>query len=275
VSALALLGPPPQLVDPATPLVRADDLGLLRGESVFETLRIAGGRARLVTQHLERFARSAARVGVDLPPGWEPLVDLVTTAYVEASADSEGALRLVCTKGGVAFALATPVPATTVAQRAGVTAVTLPLGVPAGLRAEAPWLLGGVKATSYAVNMASLRVAEEAGAEDAVWVSTDGFVLEAPTSTVAVVRDGVLATPDPADVSTLPGTTMAAALTVCPVPHEVRRVSVDELAAADEVLLLSSVRGVAPVTRLDGRELGAGPVGKELAAHFEALLLES
>ena len=271
MTALALLGPPPVLVDPSTPLVRADDLGLLRGESVFETLRIAGGRARLVEQHLTRMARSAERVGIDLPPGWEELAAVTAAAYQ----GEDGALRLVCTKGGVSYALATAVPEATVAQRAGVSAVTLPLGVPAGLRAEAPWLLGGVKATSYAVNMATLRAAEALGAQDAVWVSTDGFVLEAPTSTVAWVRDGVLVTPDPDDVSTLPGTTLAAALTVSPVPVEVRRGTVEELRAADEVLLLSSVRGVAPVVSLDGRELGAGPVTQELAARFEALLLES
>lgn len=274
-SALALLGPPPVVVDPATPLVRADDLGLLRGESVFETLRIAGGRARLVEAHVTRLARSAERVGIDLPPGWEELAAVTAAAY----ALDEGALRLVCTKGssggGVAYGLATEIPAATVAQRAGVTAVTLPLGVPAGLRADAPWLLGGVKATSYAVNMATLRAAEALGAQDAVWVSTDGYVLEAPTSTVAWVRDGVLVTPDPADVSTLPGTTVAAALGVCPVEAQVRRGTVEELRTADEVLLLSSVRGVAPVVRLDDRELGVGPVTRELAARVEALLLQS
>ena len=42
---LALLTDPPRLVDPATPVLRADDLGVARGESVFETLRVAGGRA--------------------------------------------------------------------------------------------------------------------------------------------------------------------------------------------------------------------------------------
>jgi 4-amino-4-deoxychorismate lyase len=143
--------------------------------------------------------------------------------------------------------------------------VTLTLGVTAAQRAAAPWLLGGVKATSYAVNMASLRHARTEGAEDVIWVSTDGQVLEAPTSTVAVVAGGVLVSP-PAAVGILPGTTLGA---VCGlVPFEQRPLSLDELRAADEVMLLSSVRGVAPVVRLDGAKRARGPVTARLRAAY-------
>ena len=141
------------------------------------------------------------------------------------------------------------------------------------LRADAPWLLGGVKSTSYAVNMATLRAAEAAGAEDAIWTSSDGYVLEAPTSTVAWVTGGRLVTPPAEQVGTLPGTTAAVALALSPLPVEVRLGTVDELRAADEVMLLSSVRGVTPVVRLDGRELGTGPVTAAVRAAFEQAVL--
>jgi 4-amino-4-deoxychorismate lyase len=269
-TVLALLTPDgPQLVDPAVPIVRADDLGLLRGESVFETARIAGGRPAYLDAHLARLARSAARVAIELPPGWEALAHKAVEAYAAA----DGVLRLVCTKGGVGFALVTPVPAETIRGREhGVRAITVTLGMTAAVRSEAPWLLGGVKSTSYAVNMATLRHAADEGADDAIWISSDGFVLEAPTSTVAWVRGGVLVTPA-AEVGILPGTTLDVALGLCEVPYEVRRGTVDELRSADEVLMLSSVRGVAPVVALDGRELGTGPVTAGLRAAFEAALL--
>lgn len=271
-SVLVLLGPPLQVVDPATPVLRADDLGVSRGESVFETLRIAAGRPAFLELHLARLARSAERVAVNLPGGWDELAHAAAEAYAEA----DGMLRLTCSKGvkdgpPVGFAVAGPIPAETVRGREqGVTAVTLDLGVPADLRARAPWLLGGVKSTSYAVNMASIRAAEAQGAQDAIWVSSDGQVLEAPTSTVAWVTDGVLVTPPADEVGTLPGTTAAVALGLAQVPVEVRRGTVEELRAADEVLLLSSVRGVAPVVRLDGRDLPVGPVTAQLRAAFEA-----
>ncbi|TAL12913.1 MAG: hypothetical protein EPN99_16415 [Frankiales bacterium] len=271
-TVLALLEDPPRLVDPTTPVLRADDLGVARGESVFETLRLAGGRPAFLDLHLARLARSAERMAIPLPSGWERLALTAAEAY----GDADGMLRLTCSKGSAAgapvgFALAGPIPVETVRGREeGVTVVTLDLGVPADLRASSPWLLGGVKSTSYAVNMASLRAAEELGAQDAIWVSHDGQVLEAPTSTVAWVTGGVLVTPPAEEIGTLPGTTAHVALGLATVPVEVRRGTVEELRAASEVLLLSSVRGVAPVVRLDGRDLPVGPVTSALRAAFEA-----
>lgn len=201
-----------------------------------------------------------------MPAGWRELAELAASAY----GSDDGVLRLICSKGSpggppVGFAIVTAVPAETIHGREhGVRVITLTLGVTADVRARAPWLLGGVKATSYAVNMATLRHAHDEGADDAIWVSTDGQVLEAPTSTVAVVRGGVLASPPPA-VGVLPGTTLAAVQHLVPV--ESRAVQVDELQDADEVMLLSSVRGVAPVISVDGV---ARPIGAVTCALREA-----
>ena len=272
-NVLVLLGDPPRVVDPATPVLRADDLGVARGESVFETLRIAGGRPAFVERHLARLQRSADRLELALPSGWGALAAFAADAW----GAPDGMLRLVCSRGGAAFALVTAVPEETVRGREhGVSAMTLTLGVPAGLRTEAPWLLGGVKSTSYAVNMAALRVAAAAGLQDAVFVSTDGEVLEAPTATCAWVRGGQLVTPPPEGVAILPGTTMDVVLELCGelgVPYEVRRGSVEELHGADEVLLTGSVRGVAPVVELDGRALPVGDVTRRLRDAFEQRVL--
>jgi 4-amino-4-deoxychorismate lyase len=271
-TVLVLLADPPRVVDPATPVLRADDLGVARGEAVFETLRIAGGRAAFLERHLRRLQRSAERVAIDLPGGW---AELAHTAVEEYGASADGILRLTCSKGApgsaaVGFALASPIPAAvTRGREQGVRVVTLSLGVPATLRAEAGWLLGGVKSTSYAVNMATQREAERRGADDAIWVSSDGEVLEAPTSTVCWVSGGRLVTPPADELGILAGTTVDVALSLLEVGYDVRRGSVDELRAADEVLLLSSVRGVAPVVRLDGRDLPIGPVTTALGEAFE------
>jgi 4-amino-4-deoxychorismate lyase len=267
----------PELRDPTTPVLRADDFGVVRGESVFETARIAAGRPAFLPAHLARLARSADRLAIPLPDGWDDLARVAVDAYGGA----DGVLRLICSKGPpqgepVGFALVTPIPAETIRGREqGVRAVTLTLGITAGIRAQSPWLLGGVKATSYAINMASLRHAQLEGADDVVWVSSDGEVLEAPTSTVAWVTGGLLVTPPADEVSILPGTTAHEVLGLCTelgTPYELRRGSADELATADEILMMSSVRGVAPVTELDGRSLGVGPVTAALREQFERLV---
>lgn len=275
VVALLVPGAEPLLQDPSQPVLRADDLGVLRGESVFETARIANGRPAFLAAHLCRLTRSAERLAIALPPGWERLAEVAVAAYGKP----DGVLRLVCSKGPAhgqpqGFAVVTPVPAESIhAREHGLRVVTLTLGVAAAGRPAAPWLLGGVKSTSYAINMASQRQAHEQGADDAIWLSSDGEVLEAPTSTVAWVRDGVLVTPPAAETGILPGTTLEVALRLLITPYEVRRGSSDELRAADEVLLLGSVRGVAPVVELDGRPLPIGPVTVALRDAFEAELL--
>lgn len=266
---LAVLTPDgPQLVDPTAPLLRADDLGVLRGESVFETMRVALGKPAFLTEHLARFERSAQRLDITLPGDWEEL------ARKACAGVEEGVLRLVCSKGSpagpVGFALVTDVPPDAVRGREqGVTAMTLSLGLSAAQRSESAWLLGGAKVTSYAVNMAALRHGHAEGTDDVIWVSNDGQVLEAPTASVAVVLDGTLVTP-PAELGILPGTTVAAVQQLGLVPTETRRVTVEELLAAQEVLLLSSVRGVAPVVRLDGQPRAVGPVTEALRAGYEA-----
>jgi 4-amino-4-deoxychorismate lyase len=253
------------------PVLAADDLGVLRGESVFETLRVVEGRPCFLGDHLERMARSAARVALELPPGFDQL------ALTAAEGVSEASLRLVCSKGAssgpVGFAVVSDISAEVVAQRAGVTCVTLPLGITADFRSAEPWTLGGVKSTSYAVNMSALRHAHELGADDAIWTSTDGYVLEAPTATVIALVDGAWVTP-PATVGILPGTTLLAVQRL-EVPGlasiATHALTVAELAAAEEVALLSSVRGVAPVTALDGRPLTVEQ-GAALAKAYEASL---
>ena len=144
-------------------------------------------------------------------------------------------------------------------QRAdGISVVSLGLGVPADFRARAPWLLGGAKTLSYAVNMAALRHAHTAGADDVVFTSADGRLLEGPTSTVVWASGGTLHTP-PLETGILPGTTVARLFEQAekdgwPTAHSPG--TVDDLHAADSVWLLSGIRGAALVHTLDGVRRG-------------------
>src|SRR5439155_14530450 len=84
-----------------------------------------------------------------------------------------------------------------------------------GVRAEAPWLLGGVKSTSYAVNMAAEAEARNRGADDAVFVTEDDVVLEGPVTNVWWRSDSTLFTPS-LDLGILAGVTRGTLLALAP-----------------------------------------------------------
>ncbi|MBB4962649.1 aminodeoxychorismate lyase [Saccharothrix violaceirubra] len=267
------------LADPDQPFVRADDLGLLRGDGVFETVLVVDGKPREWAGHLDRLVRSAAML--DLEPPDLAGVERAGRAVIDHWTGGELALRLVCTRGAeggdgtpTVFALGSEVGAKARRQRVdGVSAIALDRGFDADLAERAPWLLLGAKSLSYAVNMAALREAERRGADDVVFTTPSGEVLEGPTSTLVLVRGRTLRTP-PSALGILPGTTQAALFEVAAGAGwttEVGRVDVADLYDADAVLLASSVRLIARVHTLDGKSLpDSSEVHAELAACYES-----
>jgi 4-amino-4-deoxychorismate lyase len=249
------------------PVVSAFDLGLGRGDGVFESVGVVDGDTPWLAAHLDRLARSATLLEL-ADPGervWRALLAAVLAGW---PAEEEGVCRIYLTRGlgpdevPTALALLSQVPAETVRQRVeGVSVVSLGLGVPADFRARAPWLLGGAKTLSYAVNMAALRHAHTLGADDVVFTSLEGRLLEAPTSTVVWATGGTLHTP-PLETGILAGTTMARLFDRADAdgwPTAVISGTVADLHAADAVWLLSGVRGAATVHTIDG--VGRGDAG--------------
>lgn len=261
-------------MDPASPVLRADDLGVQRGDGIFETARVHDGKVFKLGLHLERLRRSASALMLNAPADdeWRALAQQA----VDAAGPGECLVKLVCTRGPradgpvTAFALAMPIPPEAVASREnGIDVVTLTLGIDATAKQRAPWLLGGAKTISYAVNMASIREAEARGASDVIWLAHGGEVLEGPTSTVCWVDGDTLRTP-PTTTGILAGTTLTVVKALAdPLAFEVTPATVEDLKNADEVFLASSVRGVAPVRSIDGEHLGIGPHTKRLRDAFE------
>lgn len=277
------------LLDGDATLLAADDLGVQRGDGVFETLLVVDGRPRKLDAHLARLANSAALLDLPEPDAgaWRRCVDAICREW-QAGGDSgagghsgdraELAIKLVMTRGRhehgppTCFALGLPVPELVRRQRRdGVAVLALDRGYPAGLGERAPWLLIGAKTLSYGVNMAALRYAQAHGADDVVFVSSDGWVLEGPTCTVVVAGGRTLRTP-PVAAGILPGTTQrqlfaAAEAAGWATKREPLRLA--DLQAADGVWLVSSVRQLVRVHTLDGRPLADA---RELTAELAALL---
>jgi len=246
-----------------TPLLRADDVGATRGDGAFETMHVREGEAWLLDRHLSRLETSAKRLDLELPPT-TAIADLIATALSVWPAGREGGVKLVCTRGPeegggpTVYALVFPIGIGPLRQRRqGVRVASAPVGYTADARAAAPWLLGGVKSLSYAMNMAALRWAAAQGLDDVLFVSSDGQVLEGPTSTVVWAVDDTLCTV-PDDTGILPGITTAYLFDNADelgLATARRRATLDDLLAADGVWLCSSVRGITQITELDGKPL--------------------
>ena len=266
--------------DPDTPLLRVDDLGLLRGDGIFETILVVDGKPRELGPHLDRLNRSAAMLALPEPDraGFERAVDAVINNW---TGGRDMALKLIMTRGPeygdgtpTAFAMGLPIADKVLQQRQhGIAVVTLERGFEPGLAQRAPWLLLGAKSLSYAVNMAAIRYAARNGADDVVFTAADGSVLEGPTSTLVLVRDHTLFTP-PATIGILPGTTQAALFRAAERSGwsvKTEPIPVADLASGDGLFLVSSVRCVTRIHTLDGKQLkDSSALLRELTALYES-----
>jgi 4-amino-4-deoxychorismate lyase len=263
VLALAVTGR--GLIDPAEPVVRADDEALLRGRAAFETLRVYGGRPFRLEAHLDRLIASAESIG--LPAVERRRIQVLAGLVLPKAAGGDASLRLVWTAGPVGgppsgLALLSEVPDWIEASRErGATAVSL-----LGIRAAVPWLLPGVKSTSYAVNMAAEAEANRRGTDEAVFVDGEGIVLEGTVTNVWWRRGDTLYTPA-LDLGILAGVTRATLLELAPAcgfRTEEGAYPLAQLVEAEEAFTSSSVREVMPLVEIDGQSLGRGPAADEL-----------
>ncbi|WP_460947277.1 aminodeoxychorismate lyase [Okibacterium endophyticum] len=270
-------------IDPDQPALSVFDNGPARGDGVFETLGVIDGRARGVEAHLARLAQSAAKLDLDEPhlDQWRHAVSEAENAFAASSpATAQASMRLVITRGvdgagaNTCWLTVTAARSDFPERRTGIRVVTLDRGMRSDVAETAPWLLTGAKTLSYAVNMAVLREARRLGADDAVLVSTDGFVLEGPTSSVIARFGQRLVTPG-TDLGILAGTTQRALFGVAArLGYETayEALAIEKLREADAIWLVSSVRLAAPVTQLDDTPVA---VDSELTASLnEGLLRE-
>lgn len=259
------------LVDPAEPVLAADDEGFTRGRAAFETMRVYDGRPFRLTQHLARLARSAQRIGLEHPD--VAVVAELAQVALQAANVPEAVLRLYWTPGPPGgehrcIALVGPIPDWIEDARGrGQRLVSL-----LHPRRAAPWLLPATKSTSYAVNMAAEAEAKARGADDAVFVDADGIVLEGPVTNIWWREGSDLLTPS-AELGILAGETRAALLEVADglgIAVREGAYPLERLATADEAFTSSSVREVMPVVELDGCVFERGEVAGALQRGLRA-----
>jgi branched-chain amino acid aminotransferase len=221
--------------------IPVNDEGLTRGDGAFEVVRLYGGRPFAMEEHYARLERTCA--GLRLEPDLAALRAEMDALLAEAG-PVEALLRIVLTRGGRRIGTIEPLPPRPTLAR--VCTITY-----------APnRVLDGLKTLSYAGNMLAGRLAREQGFDEALLVTPHGRVLEGPTWSFFWVRDGALFTP-PLEDRILASITRAKVLedsggteAVC---------TLDDLRAADEAFIASTVREVTPIAAIDDVQLPSAP----------------
>lgn len=248
------------------------DIGFQRGYGCFEAMRSYRGSIFRLSQHLDRLASSARKLHLDLPDA------PVLAEWCRSVASGDSIVRVLVSGGTDTHRVGT-------AGHVFVYAETIdpfPEDFSVQLRV-APWHsdgtvfeLTGAKALSYGFNLAATVAARAAGFDDALLVGESGSVLEGPTYSIGWVKDGVIRTPG-LELGILESITRQAVLDAC--EHAGIQVAagafgVGDLYAADEVLMMSTVREVMPVAVVDDRRFPKGPVTGRVAGLFRALIVE-
>lgn len=264
--------------------VSVRDRGFTLGDGVFETMRLRGGRVFRLPAHRARLARGLAALAIPEPA----MLDRWIAAAVSTSNSSMGgdaAMRVTVTRGVGAPGLAPPRDVRpTVVVTVGVPPRVDPEVYQRGLgsvvaqgRRNERAQTAGLKTTAYAEGVMALLEARRAGEDEAIFLDTQGRCSEATASNLFIWAEGHLLTPSVA-CGALPGITRAAVLELADAlgwASAERPFAIDALYAADEAFLTSSLRGVVPLVRIEGRPIGRGGPGERtqrLMSAYEALV---
>jgi 4-amino-4-deoxychorismate lyase len=266
------------LVDADAPQLRVTDLAATRGDGIFETASLVAGHVQALDAHLERLAQSAAMLQLPAPDlgVWREAVLEVGEALTAAGV-VEGSIKFVLTRGvegapvptGWVFGMDSP--DFTRDRAEGIRIVLLDRGYRHDVPHTSPWLLAGAKTLSYAVNRAAQREAARRGADDVLFVSSDGYLLEGAVSNLLLRKGNQLITPR-VDLGILAGTTQADLYSWAESEGFVtgyELLTPSDLEEADAAWLVSSVRHVAPIRAVDGVER---PIDRELTERLNAAL---
>lgn len=251
------------------------DHGLVVGDGVFETIKVAAGVPFAMTRHLARLRRSA--LGLGLPePDLEYIRDGAMAVVAGSGAPPLARMRVTYTAGKAALGSERGnSPATAIVAMAeqpfpaaAVDVVTVPW--PRNERGA----LSGLKTTSYGENVRALAYAAERGGSEAIFANTVGQLCEGTGSNVFVVKGGRLLTP-PLSSGCLAGVTRALVVDWADAAEE--DLPFDALATADEAFLAGTTRDVQPIRNVDGKPLPAvpGPVTRKAAEIFKERAAET
>jgi branched-chain amino acid aminotransferase len=247
-------------VHPHEATISLNDMAVLRGYSVFESLRTYDRRPFHLDEHLERLFRSAQFIDLEIPYTRADIIQVVLSV-IERNSYQHASLRIFVTGGesedGITpgkpllAVLITPLPERDLARFAqGCKVITT------HLQREAP----EAKTTSYVAAVRALKEAQRRGASDALFVNEHGHVLEGTRSNFFVFVGDTLVTPR---AGMLMGVTRNVVLALARgrFAIEERPILYDELPQVSEAFITSSSREITPVVQIDDLLIAGGRPG--------------
>jgi len=240
-------------------MVPATDVGLLRGDGVFEVIRVYNGVPFALEEHFDRMEQSAKKLMIEFD---RAAIERDTAELLAADPEHDGCMRLVSTGSGTRFAALEALPPIPPSVR--LTTLTY----------HSTILLDGIKSLSYAANMLATRIAVDRGAGESLLVTESGTVLEGPRQSFVCSLDGKrLITPPLADrvLDSITRRTLIATGMV-----DEQSIHVDQLPEVKEAFLASTLREVHPASAIDDLELEApGPLSQQIDALLRAAIAEA
>ncbi|MGA0899612.1 MAG: aminotransferase class IV [Luteolibacter sp.] len=261
-----------QWIDSAQAAVSWSDRGLLHGLGLFETLLAVDGQPMHVNRHLSRLSNGIQRLGWKMPRH-DLLMAMCELLEQNQLQQGRARLRLGLTAGSG------PIDDLTIGENAccwisaaalAPVAKSLKLGI-------SPWrknehsALRGLKCASYCENLMALDWARTQGLHEVIFLNTEGYLCEAATANLFLVKNGTLFTPC-LESGCLPGVTRELVLEIAGEIALEKPLCLDDLEAADECFLTSATRGVMPASAVGDREFEPGPLTAELTKKWEAHL---
>ncbi len=260
------------LVAPEHATVSIFDRGFLYGDGVFEVFRTWDEALVDLDAHLARLYASAGALGIKTLD--RARVAEAVTRTLANSGPGEHRIRVVVTRGpgallarpealgpGRTIVIVEPLPAQPTELSLALVDWPLP-------RRTGP----AHKTLAYLDHVLARELAAAAGADEALRLGADGDVVECATSNVFIVASGAVTTP-PVEIGILPGVTRARVIAACAalgIGCTERRLSPQDVHEANEIFVTSAVRGVVPITRLDGVSRAAGPITARIVEGYLA-----
>ncbi len=260
------------------------DHGLLYGDGVFEGIRAYNGRVFRLKEHVDRLYDSAKVIDLAVPVDREEFAEIILETLRRNNL-RDAYIRPIITRGAGTMGLdPRKCPKPTLICIAiewgamygdlyekGLTAITVSVR-----RNPAEAMPPNVKSLNYLNNIMAKIEANYKGGDEAIFFDTNGYISEGSGDNIFAVKNGVLITPP--TLNNLRGITRQVVLEIAEsmgIPVKEQNLGYFDLYTADEIIVTGTAAEVAPITLIDGREVGNGKPGaitRQLMAAFKAIV---